>query len=76
MSEVQQGVARRKAVCDCGFKFPAKKKRKAAKSAARRSAEGSSSQKLAESIKIVEKAGGLDEANQVLAAVRDLENLR
>jgi hypothetical protein len=34
------------------------------------------SQKLAESIKIVEKAGGIDQAKQVLAAVKDLENLR
>ena len=59
-----------KAVCDCGFKFPAKKKKKRAKIAA------TLSQKLAESIKIVEKAGGIDQAKQVLAAVKDLENLK
>ena len=63
-----------KAVCDCGFKFPAKKKR--AKIAATSSGEGTLSQKLAESIKIVEKAGGIDQAKQVLAAVKDLENLK
>ena len=65
-----------KAVCDCGFKFPAKKKKKRVKIAATRSGEGTLSQKLAESIKIVEKAGGIDQAKQVLGAVKDLENLR
>ena len=65
-----------KAVCDCGFKFPAKKKKKPAKIAATHSREGTLSQKLAESIKIVEKAGGIDQAKQVLAAVKDLENLK
>ena len=65
-----------KAACDCGFKFPAKKKKKPAKIAATSSGEGTLSQKLAESIKIVEKAGGIDQAKQVLAAVKDLENLR
>ena len=65
-----------KAVCDCGFKFPAKKKKKPAKTAATSSGEGTLSQKLAESIKIVEKAGGIDQAKQVLAAVKDLENLK
>ncbi len=65
-----------KAVCDCGFKFPPKKKKKPAKIAATSSREGTLSQKLAESIKIVEKAGGIDQAKQVLAAVRDLENLK
>ncbi len=64
-----------KAVCDCGYKFPAKKKKRA-KIAATRSGEGTLSQKLAESIKIVEKAGGIDQAKQVLAAVKDLENLK
>ena len=65
-----------KAVCDCGFKFPAKKKKKPAKIAATGSGEGTLSQKLAESIRIVEKAGGIDQAKQVLAAVKDLENLK
>jgi hypothetical protein len=65
-----------KVVCDCGFKFPAKKNKKRAKIAATSSGEGTLSQKLAESIKIVEKAGGIDQAKQVLAAVKDLENLR
>ncbi len=65
-----------KAVCDCGFKFPAKKKKKPAKIAATSSGKGTLSQRLAESIKIVEKAGGIDQAKQVLAAVKDLENLK
>ena len=65
-----------KAVCDCGYKFPTKKKKKPAKSAAISPGEGTLSQKLAESIKIVEKAGGIDQAKQVLAAVKDLENLK
>lgn len=69
-----------KRVCDCGYKFVAKKK-KGAKKGARSVAATSSgnvslSQKLAESIKIVEKAGGIDQAKQVLAAVKDLENLQ
>ena len=63
-----------KVACDCGYKFPAKKKKRA-KIAATSSGEGALSQKLAESIKIVEKAGGIDQAKQVLAAVKDLENL-
>ena len=65
-----------KAVCNCGYKFPAKKKKKPAKIAATSSREGTLSKKLAESIRIVEKAGGIDQAKQVLAAVKDLENLR
>ena len=65
-----------KVTCDCGHKFPAKKKKKPAKIAATSSREGTLSQKLAESIKIVEKAGGIDQAKQVLAAVKDLENLK
>ncbi len=65
-----------KATCDCGYKFPAKKKKKPAKIAATSSGKGMLSQRLAESIKIVEKAGGIDQARQVLAAVKDLENLK
>ena len=65
-----------KVACDCGYKFPAKKKKKPAKIVATSSGEGTLSQKLAESIKIVEKAGGIDQAKQVLAAVKDLENLK
>ncbi len=63
-----------KVACDCGYKFAAKKK--PAKSAATSSGEGALSQKLAESINIIEKAGGIDQAKQVLAAVKDLENLK
>ena len=65
-----------KVTCECGYKFPAKKKKKPAKRAATSSGEGTLSQKLAESIRIVEKAGGIDQAKQVLAAVKDLENLK
>ncbi len=66
-----------KTTCDCGYKFPAKKKKKKrAKIAAISSGEGALSQKLAESINIIEKAGGIDQAKQVLAAVKDLENLK
>ncbi len=61
-----------KATCDCGYKFPGKKK----KTAAIRTGEATLSQKLADSIKIVEKAGGIDQAKQVLAAVKDLEILK
>ncbi len=63
-----------KAACDCGYKFPAKKKKRAKVAAI--SSGGALSQKLADSIKIVEKAGGIDQARQVLAAVKDLENLK
>jgi len=63
-----------KATCDCGYKFPAKKK--PAKIAATSTGERALSRKLAESIEIVEKAGGIDQAKQVLAAVKDLENLK
>ena len=66
-----------KAACDCGYKFPPKKKKRAKKAArsaaAIRSGEGALSQKLADSIKIVETAGGLDQAKQTLAAVKELE---
>ena len=65
-----------KVTCECGYKFPAKKKKKPAKTAATSSGEGTLSQKLADSIEIVEKAGGIDQAKQVLAAVKDLENLK
>ncbi len=64
-----------KVTCDCGYKFPAKKKKRAKKAVAAISSGGALSQKLADSIKIVEKAGGIDQAKQVLAAVKDLENL-
>ena len=60
-----------KVTCDCGYKFPAKKKKRAKTTA--KSGEGALSQKLAESIKIVETAGGLDQAKQTLAAVKELE---
>jgi hypothetical protein len=69
-----------KATCDCGYKFPAKKKKrvkKAARSAATSSAgEGVLSRRLAESIRIVEKAGGIDRAKETLAAVKELEKLK
>jgi hypothetical protein len=65
-----------KVFCDCGYKFPTKKKKKSAKIGAIGTGEGTLSQRLAESIKIVEKAGGIDQAKQVLAAVKDLENLK
>ncbi len=65
-----------KVACVCGYKFPAKKKKKRAKIAATSSGGGTLSKKLAESIRIVEKAGGIEQAKQVLAAVKDLENLR
>lgn len=63
----------------CGYDFPArkKKKKKRAQKAARTvsvsAADGALSQKLAESIRVVEKAGGLEGAKQVLAAVKLLE---
>ncbi len=69
-----------KVACDCGYKFPSRKKKRAKKAArsvaAISSGEGALSQKLAESIKIVEKAGGLDQAKQMLAAVKELESLK
>jgi hypothetical protein len=69
-----------KGACDCGYKFPAKKKKRV-KKAARRAAtvsagEGVLSGRLAESIKIVEKAGGLKRAKETLAAVKELEKLK
>ena len=54
---------------------PAKKKKKPAKIIAISSGGRALSQRLEESIKIIEKAGGIDQAKQVLAAVKDLENL-
>lgn len=71
-----------KVTCDCGHKFPVKKKKKkgvkkAARSTAAVSAgEGVLSRRLAESIRIVEKAGGLDRAKETLAAVKELEKLQ
>ena len=65
-----------KVTCECGYKFPVKKKKKPVEIAAISSGEGTLSRKLAKSIKIVEKAGGIDQAKQVLAAVKDLENLK
>jgi len=73
-----------KAACDCGYRFPAKKKSKKkrrAKQAVRSVASASTrdvalSQKLADSIRIVEKAGGLKQAQQMLAAVKELEKLK
>jgi len=65
-----------KVTCECGYKFPVKKKKKPVKIAAISSGERALSQKLEESIKIVEKAGGIDQAKQILAAVKDLENLK
>jgi len=65
--------------CKCGFEFPArkKKKKKRAKKAAAAApisrGDGDLSKKLAESIRVVEKAGGLAEAKKVLAAVKMLE---
>ena len=72
-----------KAACDCGYNFPAKKRRKkkrrankAAPSVASVSTrDGALSRKLADSIRIVEKAGGLKQAQQMLAAVKELEKL-
>ncbi len=69
-----------KMTCDCGYKFPTRKKKRAKRTArsiaAIRSREGALSQELAESIKIVEKAGGLDQAKQMLAAVKELEKFK
>ena len=66
-----------KMTCNCGYKFPTRKKKRAKKAArsvaAISSGAGALSQKLAESIKIVEKAGGLGQAKQMLAAVKELE---
>ena len=65
--------------CKCGFEFPARKKKKkkrAKKVAATASisrGDGALSQRLAESIRVVEKAGGLAEAKKVLVAVKMLE---
>jgi hypothetical protein len=64
-----------KVACECGYKFPVKKKKKPVKITVTSSGEGTLSRKLEESIRIVEKAGGIDQAKQVLAAVKDLENL-
>jgi hypothetical protein len=65
--------------CKCGFEFPARKKKKK-KRAKKRSAaasisrgDGDLSKKLAESIRVIEKSGGLAEAKKVLAAVKMLE---
>lgn len=63
----------------CGYEFPAKKKKrkkrskKAARSVSVSASDGVLSQKLAESIRVVEKAGGLVEAKKVLSAVKLLE---
>ena len=73
-----------KAACDCGYRFPAKKKskkkrrvKKALRSVASASTRDAAlSQKLADSIRIVEKAGGLKQAQQMLAAVKELEKLK
>ena len=73
-----------KAACDCGYKFPAKKKSKKkrrAKKALQSVASVSThdvalSQKLADSIRIVEKDGGLKQAQLMLAAVKELEKLK
>ena len=69
-----------KGTCDCGYKFPAKMKKpvktKTKRSVAHRSAGGVLSQRLEESIRIVETAGGLEGAKQTLAAVRELEDLK
>ena len=69
-----------KGTCDCGYKFPAKKKKRAKTAtravAAISSGEGALSQKLAESIRVVEKAGGLDPAKQMLSAVKELEKIK
>ena len=68
-----------KRACKCGHEFPARKKKR--KKRAKRTAaavsisasDGVLSRKLAESIRVVEKAGGLKAAKQVLAAVKVLE---
>ncbi len=66
-----------KRACKCGFEFPARKKKKRAKKSTRTvsvsAADGVLSQKLAESIRVVEKAGGIKSAKQMLAAVKELE---
>jgi hypothetical protein len=77
--DCNKAVHAAKAACDCGYKFPAKKKskKKAARSVASISTgDVALSQKLADSIKIVEKAGGLKQAQQMLAAVKELEKLK
>ncbi len=69
-----------KGECDCGYKFPTKKKKRAIRAARPvvtvSSADGALSQKLSESIRIVEKAGGLDQAKHMLAAVKELEKVK
>ncbi len=65
--------------CKCGFEFPARKKRrkkrakKIAAAASISRGDGALSTRLAESIRVVEKAGGLAEAKKVLVAVKMLE---
>jgi hypothetical protein len=65
--------------CKCGFEFLARKKKtkkRAKKVAAATSishGDGTLSERLAESIRVIEKAGGLDEAKKVLVAVKMLE---
>jgi hypothetical protein len=65
--------------CKCGFEFPARKKKtkerakKVAAAASISGGDGALSKRLAESIRVVEKAGGLAEAKKVLAAVKMLE---
>ena len=65
--------------CKCGFAFPARKKKtkkRAKKVPAATSIShggGALSEKLAQSIQVIEKAGGLAEAKKVLAAVKMLE---
>ena len=65
--------------CKCGFEFPARKRRtkkrakKVAAATSIRRGDGVLSKKLAESIRVIEQAGGLAEAKKVLAAVKMLE---
>lgn len=65
--------------CECGYKFPIKRRKNRVKKAARSLravTDGALSQKLAESIKVVEKASGLEQAKKMLAAVKELESLK
>ena len=65
--------------CKCGFAFPARKKKtkkrvkKVPAGASISRNDGPLSTRLAESIRVIEKAGGLAEAKKVLAAVKMLE---
>jgi len=73
-----------KSKCDCGYAFPPKKKKRKKKRRAKvtatsvasvRRSNSALSDKLAESIRVVEKAGGLESAKKTLATLKELEKL-